>query len=115
MVVSRLFFEFTRFVLAPNRIPEPQPQLSTTITNANTKTNEHQYNTSWDECIYIQNPIPVRLIVSTPSDSIPLRIHSHGQGAARRTLQKKRQSAKHLPFPLQYQPFSPSSMKDVMA
>jgi hypothetical protein len=54
-------------------MPEPQPQLSTTIinTNTNTYTNEHQYNTIWDECIYLKNPIPVRMIVLlTPSDSI---------------------------------------------
>jgi hypothetical protein len=58
------------------------------------------------------NPIPVRMIVLTPSDSIPLRNSRPGRSP---TLQKKRQSAKHLPFPLKYQPLSPSSMEDAMA
>jgi hypothetical protein len=66
-------FEFTRLVLAQNRMPEPQPRLSTTITNTNT--NEHQYNTIGHESIYLKNSIPVRMIVSTSSDSIQLRIH----------------------------------------
>jgi hypothetical protein len=113
MVVSRLF-------LASNRMPEhpgmlePRPQLSTTITNANTNTNDndHQCNTIWDECVYLKNPIPVGMIVSTPSDSIPLRNSRPGRSP---TLQKNRQSAKHLPFPLQCQPaVSPSSMKDAL-
>jgi hypothetical protein len=35
---------------------EPRPQLSTTITNANADTNDndHQYNTNWDEYIYLK-------------------------------------------------------------
>jgi hypothetical protein len=54
------------------------------------------------------------MIVLTPSDSIPLRIHIHGQGAARPYRKQDNQPSTYL-FPLKYQPLSPSSMKDVMA
>jgi hypothetical protein len=62
------------------------------------KTNERQCNTIWDECVYVKNPIPVRMIVSTPSDSIPLRIHIHGQGVARPYRKKDNQPSTYL-FP----------------
>jgi hypothetical protein len=81
-------------------MPEPEPQLSTTIinTNTNTNTNEHQHNTVGDDCVYLKNPNPVRMIVSTPSDSIPLRIHIHGQGVARPYRKKDNQPSTYL-FP----------------